>query len=320
MHLKKYYVLIYIISIYSTAYGGVSAKAPLDSIIKPTSSFLRSADTFNLKRFLIVSGATSLSFAGSFIYLNNSWWSDKKNSFHFDGGKSLKHMFILKRDGKYAKNLDKAGHFLGGIITSDLTSSSLSWAGLKSGKELLIGGVFGSVIQGFIEYKDGFAPTWGFSIYDLLSGSLGSFYPYFQTRSRLLKSIDIKFSYYKRNNYYQSITGRNYWNDDYINQTYWLTFNPYRLNKKTNWPKWLGISFGFGVNDHLNNYNIGMPNGESDLGKGAYEFYLSPDLDFTEILPKKYPWQKFAKILNFIKFPAPALRISNQPKLLPIYF
>jgi hypothetical protein len=47
MHLKKYYVLIYIISIHFTAYGGGNAKAPLDSIIKPTSSFLRSADTFN---------------------------------------------------------------------------------------------------------------------------------------------------------------------------------------------------------------------------------------------------------------------------------
>lgn len=274
----------------------------------------------NKKRLFIVTGSSGVALGGSFIYLNNAWWSGDKRSFHFDGGKGLKHMFTLGNDWRYAKNLDKIGHLWGGALSASLLSNSLQWAGLRSGKEYLWSGVMGTAIQGFIEYKDGFAPRWGFSIYDMLTGAFGSFYPYLQAKNKFFAALDFKFSYYKRNDYYKNITGRSYWNDDYINQTYWLSFNPRRYNDNLKWPKWLAVSVGFGVDDRLNNYYLLMPNGEDDFGKGGYELFIAPDLDLMELLPKKRLWQKAAKVLNFIKIPAPTIRISKKSTFFPVYF
>jgi hypothetical protein len=297
----------------------ISPIIKIDTSVRPHTISFRPDEKLNPQRFAIIAGSSSFTLAGSYVYLNHTWWSDGKTTFHFDAGRGFKHMFTLARDGKYAKNLDKAGHFFGGVLTSSLLSKSLEWAGMHSPKQYLWGGIFGVLIQGFIEYKDGFAPRWGFSTYDLMAGSIGSFYPYFQSKSKLLSAIDVKFSYYKRNDYYYSITGKNHLTDDYINQTYWLTFNPHRLNTTSKWPKWLGVSVGFGVDDHLNNYYLRMPNGDKDYGQGGYELFLAPDLDFKEILPKRKWWQRTAKILNFIKVPAPTLRLSKASKLFPIY-
>jgi hypothetical protein len=154
----------------------------------------------------------------------------------------------------------------------------------------------------------------------MLTGAFGSFYPYLQAKNKFFAALDLKFSYYKRNDYYKNITGRSYWNDDYINQTYWLTFNPRRYNENLKWPKWLGVSVGFGVDDRLNNYYLLMPNGEDDFGKGGYELFIAPDLDLMELLPKRRMWQKAAKVLNFIKIPAPTIRISKKSTFFPMYF
>ena len=47
--------------------------------------------------------------------------------------------------------------------------------------------------------------------------------------------------------------------------------------------------------------------------------HQDPDLDFKEILPKRKWWQRTAKILNYLKVPAPTLRISHASKLFPMY-
>ena len=40
--------------------------------------------------------------AGTYYYLENTWWKDQSKEFHFDNGADL----------LYAKNIDKAGHFM----------------------------------------------------------------------------------------------------------------------------------------------------------------------------------------------------------------
>jgi len=185
----------------------------------------------------------------------------------------------------------------------------------------LWGGLLGTAVQGFIEIKDGYSPTWGFSMYDWMSGSLGSFYPYFQSKSKFLKALDIKYSYYRKDNYYYDFIKReSNFQDDYMNSTFWFTYNPNRYKPSGKWPKWLGISVGLGVDHTLNNYYINMPGGTSDWGSGSYEFYLAPDIDFKGLLPKKPFWQTLAHVLNYIKVPTPALRLGKNSKLMPIHF
>lgn len=283
--------------------------------------FWEKSHSFNKKRFALVAGSTTLALGASFIYVNNSWWADQSHGFHFDGGTGLNNLFTPGNDLKYAKNLDKFGHFFGGIIYSDMFSNAVMWSGVKERRAKLWGGIFGTCIQGFIEIKDGYSPTWGFSVYDLMAGSLGSFYPYFQTKSKFLAATDVKLSYYKRDDFYfKNVQYKAKWNDDYMNQTYWFSFSPKRFNNEWKWPKWLGIAAGFGVDNKLNNYYLGTGQNYVDHGKGGYEFFIAPDIDFKGLLPNRPFWQKVGHVLNYVKFPAPTIRLSNDSKFFFVYF
>ena len=277
----------------------------------------------NKKRFAIVNTSTLIGLVGSYHFINTAWWADSKKTFHFDGGgSSIKDAFNLGRDAVYAKQLDKFGHFYSGRIISDLYVRAISWSGKTEQQSLLWGGILGTSVNGFVEIKDGYSPTWGFSMHDWLSGSLGSFYPYFQSKSRFLKALDIKYSYYPKYNYYYNFIKRrgNDFFDDYMNATFWFTFNPKRHKPSSIWPKWLGISAGIGVDQTLNNYYINMPGGNADYGKGGYEFYLAPDIDFEGLLPKRPFWKKLGHALNYIKFPTPAIRFSKDSKFMQLHF
>ena len=72
------------------------------------------------KRALIAGSSLALVLGGSYLYIQNSWWSDKQIPFHFDDGSDL----------TYALNVDKAGHFMGGLQAADIFTSSMRWAGM----------------------------------------------------------------------------------------------------------------------------------------------------------------------------------------------
>ena len=62
---------------------------------------------------VLASGASVL--GGSYIYVQNSWWSEQSTTFHFDDGTDL----------RYARNIDKGGHFFGGVLVADFFHSNL---------------------------------------------------------------------------------------------------------------------------------------------------------------------------------------------------
>ena len=121
----------------------------------------------NKKKMFVVSSTLGLTLTGSYLYIENSWWADKQIPFHFDDGTDL----------KYALNVDKAGHFLGGLQAADLFASSMHWVRMNEKKAIWYGGFFGSALQLAIEMKDAYAPYWGFSTEDLIIGSAGAFLP-----------------------------------------------------------------------------------------------------------------------------------------------
>ena len=113
------------------------------------------------------------------------------------GGQTNRFLFTLMK-GRYgmAKNVDKAGHFLGGLMSADIFTSSMIWSGMKRKKALWYGG-FGSGMRLAIEIKDGHS-YWGFSKLDLIFGTAGSLCPLFQYYNNNLREISFKFSYFKR--------------------------------------------------------------------------------------------------------------------------
>ena len=187
----------------------------------------------NKNRVVLVSSSLAAYFGASFYYVQNTWWSDVSNDFHFDPGNDL----------VYALNVDKAAHFFGGVYSSDLFSSSYRWAGVDYTRSLWYGACFGTGIQLAIELKDAYAPYWGFSKWDFAIGSAGSFWPVLQNYYQPLQALNFKFSYFKRSNIYWDLEnqrGRNpskfSWYDDYPNQTYWMTLDTDKLFNKNKFP------------------------------------------------------------------------------------
>tara|TARA_B100000767_G_scaffold88562_1_gene85064 strand:+ start:24 stop:911 length:888 start_codon:yes stop_codon:yes gene_type:complete len=277
-------------------------------------SFKAKADSTKIKkgRMIVVSSSLAAILGGSYLYVKNSWWSDKQIPFHFDDGADL----------TYALNVDKVGHFMGGLEAADFFSSSMKWAGMNERKSLWYGAAFGSGLQLAIEMKDAYAPFWGFSKWDLALGSAGSFWPVAQYYNSDLKAINFKFSYYKRSNIYWDLdnqrgkeTNKYDWQDDYPNQTYWLTFDVNHFIETCCWPDWLNVAIGFGIDDtqylNLSNTKTG----------GNNEWYIALDYDVPKMLKKwNSPTGKKVKHwLNYFHFPAPTIRISPKLELYPLF-
>jgi hypothetical protein len=271
------------------------------------------ADSTKIKkgRVIVVSSSLVAVLGGSYLYVENAWWSDKQIPFHFDDGADL----------TYALNVDKVGHFMGGLEAADFFSSSIKWAGMNEKKSLWYGAAFGSGLQLVIEMKDAYAPYWGFSKWDLALGSAGSFWPVAQYYNPDLKAINFKFSYYKRSNIYWDLdkqrgkeTNKFAWQDDYPNQTYWLTFDVNHFIETCCWPDWLNVAVGFGIDDTQ------YLNGGTKAG-GNNEWYIALDYDVPKLLKKwNSPTGKKVKHwLNYFHFPAPTIRISPKLELYPLF-
>ena len=265
-------------------------------------------------RLGLVCGAAASTVGATYLYLKQTWWKEKTTSFHFDNGADL----------KYALNLDKFAHFYCGLIVADLFYGSLRWANLSESSAIWLGVGLGAFVQIAIEMKDGFSPRWGFSPYDVGAGIAGSFLYASQHYVPMMKNLDVKFSYYRRSDYYYThlkTDGTGTWNDDYVNQTYWLSFkinNVLSSSLERYWPDWLAVAVGMGVDETLSGYDVDHP---ERAGKGNIEMYLALDWDITNILPSKSPvWEAIKHYLNYFKFPAPAIRITPSAIWYGLYF
>ena len=266
----------------------------------------------NKKRVFIVGSSLAVALGGSYLYVQNSWWSEKQEPFHFDDGADL----------TYALNVDKVGHFMGGLEAADVFSSSMKWAGMQEEQALWYGAAFGSGLQLAIEMKDAYAPYWGFSKWDLALGSAGSLFPVAQYYNDDLKAINFKFSYYKQSDIYWELDRKRgkepnkyAWQDDYPNQTYWLSVDVNHFTETCCWPDWLNLAIGFGLDDtqYLNESNTKMG--------GNNEWYIALDYDIPKMLKKwNSPTGKKVKHwLNYIHLPAPTIRISPKLEFYPLF-
>ena len=87
-------------------------------------------DSIKKGRIILVSSSLAVALGGSYLYIENSWWNEKKQGFHFDDGS----------DKVYALNVDKTGHFMGGLQAADVFSGSMRWAGMSKKQALWYGG------------------------------------------------------------------------------------------------------------------------------------------------------------------------------------
>ena len=263
------------------------------------------------KRVFIVGSSFTVALGASYLYIQDSWWAEQQIGFHFDNGADL----------TYALNVDKLGHFMGGLQSADIFSSSMRWAGMNHKKSLFYGAAFGAGLQLAIEMKDAYAPFWGFSKLDLAFGSAGALWPIAQYYNDAFRAIDFKFSYYKHSDVYWDLErqrgkeiNKYAWQDDYPNQTYWAAFDVNYFVKTCCWPEWLNIAIGFGLDDSQYLYNNTKTGGKN-------EWYVALDYDIPKMLKN---WntkvgQKVKNWLNYIHFPSPTIRISPKVEFYPLF-
>lgn len=283
----------------------------VDSATHPVSDTL-SLNKMRLRR-VVLAGTSLLTLGSTYGYLKLRWWSDGYTDFHLDDG----------RDFRYASNLDKLGHLLGGAFTADAYYAGFRWAGVPQRRAEWYAVGTTALVQLCIEFKDGYAPTYGFSWADVTAGTLGGFWPMLQHRSPFLADSQLKISYWKRTNKYYEHRGLvnipAFSIDDYINQAYWFSFSPRYFGKpgsaiRQHWPNWLQLSAGFGLDAETWSPTR---NGEG----GLWEFYLAPDIDLVKLFkPKKPLMRTVLHLLNYIKVPMPTVQIGPTPRLWWLYF
>lgn len=283
-----------------------SIPAQFDTLIR-TDTLLRS--TRRLRTGLLL-GSSVLSLGATYVYLEQKWWSEGYTNFHLDDG----------RDFRYASNVDKLGHLLGGIFTADVYYGGFRWAGVSPRRAEWYAVGAAAFVQLSIEFKDGFSPRYGFSWADITAGTLGGFWPMLQNHSPFFRDSQVKFSYWQRTDKYfdhRGIKTQAFSIDDYINQAYWFSFSPAYLfgpKLRQHWPDWLQFSVGFGLDAATWSPTR---NGEG----GLWEVYLAPDINLVKLFkPKKPLMRSVLHVLSYIKVPMPTLQLAPKPRLWGVYF
>ncbi len=299
-----YFLFALLILLLSNKVGGQTAEK-----VHPEKGKNLPQSAINKRKFAIVGGVTALSLGSTYAYLETVWWKHKQTHFHMDGGK----------DYLYAKNMDKAGHFIGGMFTAQAMKEGFEWAGMKPLPSYLYAGAVGGALQMIIEVKDGFSPSYGFSIGDVAFGTAGSFVPLLKYHYPALDAFTVKLSYYPHYTYYYDIYPQANLIDDYMNQTYWLSLSvndwlPKHSTVEKVWPDFLTITGGMSIDETWNQYYKGDYHPD-DNGKGNFEYFISLDVDWRKILPQhKKATRVLSDALNYIKLPLPALRLGPTVK------
>ncbi len=286
------------------------AISPLDSILPPATR----ADTLSRatrhRRTGLLFGSSVLTLGATYVYLDKKWWGEGYTNFHLDDG----------RDYRYASNIDKFGHLLGGVFTADVYYAGFRWAGMPVRKAEWYALGATAFVQLNIEFKDGFSPRYGFAWADVAAGTVGGLWPMLQNRSAFLRDSQWKFSYWQRTTKYfdhRGIRPQAFSIDDYINQTYWFSFSPryvFGPRLKRVWPAWLQLSVGVGLEAQTWSPTR---NGEG----GRWEVYLAPDIDLVKLFRPKKPFMRsVCRVLNYVKVPLPTLQLLPRPKGWGLFF
>ncbi|CAN5240826.1 DUF2279 domain-containing protein [soil metagenome] len=242
------------------------------------------------------------------LALGYAWYSKQwGNSFHFFD------------DAAEWKQMDKLAHFLWSFHVSVAATRLLSWAQADERKSILFGTAMGFLFVSSIEIFDGFSQSYGASLYDILANAAGC--SAFIAQRIFFKRIMVwpKFSFHPtafaplRPN----MLGDGFLEEvlkDYNGQTFWYSVN----FKILSLPSWLTVAVGIGAEGMV--YSRDAENELINLSPYR-KYFLSLDLNLSNIKTNSKSLGYAVRILNIIKVPAPAIEFSSEGiKFHPIYF
>lgn len=278
-----------------------------DSVVAPSKEI-------NVPGLITVGAVAPVALAGVYVYMHQAWWSESSTGFHIDDGTDL----------KYARNLDKLGHFTASYLASNAFSDILRLTNVPE-NVALFGGAGLSVLNAtIIEVKDGFAPYWGFSVYDELANVVGAFYPVLQAKVPFFQNFNFRWSFdwnysYNTEYYTYKITrgskDQYFFIDDYDRQYFWMTIDWANLFCKNKphyrFPYCVDLAIGVS-SDNLKTLD---PN-----KKERIEWYIGFDVNLTKFFQQRKIGYYVCKYLNFYHLPTPAVQISPKGKVYGILY
>ena len=262
--------------------------------------------TISPTRFAISAGILGASITGIHFIQYNSWWKDQRGPFH------------VVNDPDYKANFDKFGHTFGGYFPAFFFDEAFQWSGFSREQSVLLASLSSLMFELYVEIEDGFAGYWGFSPGDATADLIGASFYLIRNSVPFLHNFNYKLTYFPSSqflNYRPDIPGQALNPiEDYGGQSYWITANINGLLPKVAQgfvPEWLNLAVGIG------GYNLDAP----DFINRKKTYYIGLDYDIDKIFPES----NFA-ILNFIRkafgyihFPAPAYRISPDPRFFILF-
>lgn len=243
--------------------------------------------------------------AGLFVYFKKAWWS---------GERAPKFFFRPDWDQDF-RDQDKFGHFLGGYHLARIGDALLRASCVSEPKAIAMAATYATLFQLQIEVFDGMYAKYGFSYADVLANTAGmglAVAQHFHPRMRLVKPT---ISYWPTEALRRGKNAELRPSLDYSGQTYWFSADVNGLlpeNGKRYWPAILRVSVGHSVTDWV------------DPSTGAAQraqrkILLSLDLDADKLPGDNPAWNRVKHSLSFIRFPAPALQLTPDLKLIGIY-
>lgn len=303
MDIKKIYIsFLFLIH-------GVALFAQQDSIQKRVTT-----SDFNKRKIIAITHIGL--YGGSMIGLYNAWYKNYPQS--------PLHSF---NDWEEWRQMDKIGHLYSAYTMSRFSMELWKNTGIDRKKRIWLGGLTGAAYQTIIETLDGFSSEWGWSWGDIGANLLGSTSLISQELLWNEQRIQIKTSFHRKvyeenilNQRSNIIFGKSTAErclKDYNGQTYWLSANLKSFFPESNIPRWLQISVGtgaeglFGARENYavdDNRNILFD--RKNINR-IRQWYLAPDVDLTKIKTKHKGIKTMLFILSALKFPTPALELSN---------
>ncbi len=263
----------------------------------------------NNKRLLIVSCGKAIGITGSMIILDQMWYSNYPRS-----------SFQFHNDMPDWKQMDKFGHTTTAYHISLASYELFKWTGLNNRKSALYGSITSTLFMTSIEVLDGFSEQWGFSWGDQAANMIGSGVFYAQQLAWEEQKVKFRYSFSPsgldtyRPELLGSTTMENFIKD-YNGMTFWLSSNINLLiPSKEIAPPWLNIAIGYSANGMLGSIeNPTEHNGKTLPEMKRYrQYFLAPDIDFTMINTNSRILDNIFKLIDFSKFPSPAIEYNEK--------
>lgn len=273
-------------------------------------------------RLLILGGSGVTAHYLGFKYFDRTWYQGQKRD-------SIR--WLNDWSGDTYVNMDKGGHFMGGLILSESLIEAYEWTGFRPRTATALGTLTSWVALLEIEMRDAYFDQWGFSVPDFAFNTFGAAVPLMYELWPLSRAVSFKFSYWPSTLYLdreehaaEVRPHTDYIIDDYEGMMFWMSLavdDILRGKARDVWPDYLGLAFGYGARG-LHGSNVKSRGREReflDLPSADPELFVALDYDLRQ-LPLDGPvWDPLKQHLNWIHLPTPTIRVYPEFRCYLLY-